>query len=73
MFHKESIDTLGNVRVVQHRTPGCPLPFSLQHGPGGGLSPAYRWGDQGSSIWTEQHVGAEPRLSLTPQTLIFLE
>ena len=39
MFHKESIDTLGNVRVVQHRAPGCPLPFRLQHGPGGGLSP----------------------------------
>lgn len=73
MFHKESIDTPGNARVVQRRTPGCLLPFSLHHGRGGGLSPPYRWGDQGSSSWAEQHVGAEPRLSLTPWTVIFLE
>ena len=39
MFHKESIDTPGNARVVQRRTPGCLLPFSLHHGRGGGLSP----------------------------------
>lgn len=44
MFHKESIDTPGNARVVQHRTPGCPLPISLHHGRGGGLSPPLQMG-----------------------------